>query len=313
MSETKFVAIGHVDTGKSSLCGHLLYKCGYISEHELQSLQKKCDKWQWSRVLDIYEEENVRSKTFEYSSVDFEWDSTKFKLVDTPGHNTFIRSMIQGISGGVNTAILLVSMIENEFESSFERGMLKEHLILARSVGIENLVIVGNKMDVIGWDQTQYNKNIKTVRKFLKKLRWSEENVHDLPVSAYSGAGLVDQSETPDWWEYTPLLPLIKSIDKVKSKSDPSEPKLTQIICADVFFMELQGTIASKGFQFMVHCGQSEVPAVIDGIKGKPFVKQGEKAVVKIRLDEQTEVGKGSRVVLRKDTYTIGFGKIFRV
>lgn len=313
MSETKFVAIGHVDTGKSSLCGHLLYKCGYISEHDLESLQRKCSKWQWSRVLDIYEEENVRSKTFEYSTVDFEWEDTTYKLIDTPGHGAFIRSMIQGISSDVNTSILLVSMIENEFESSFERGMLKEHLILARSVGIENLIIVGNKMDLIDWDEKVYNKNIDKVRKFLKKLRWPEEFIHHIPVSAHTGIGLVDDSDTPEWWDYTPLLTTIKAIDTKRTDGVKGSLVMTDTVYAEVFFMELQGMIASKGYQFMVHCGLDEVPAVIEGIKGKAFVKQGEKAAVKISFDEEILVGKGSRIVLRKDTYTIGFGKVFKV
>ena len=189
----KNVTIGHVDTAKSSLCGHLLYKCGYIDERSMEKIRvkaanEKMSKWVWARVLDIYEEEMVRGKTHEFTTIDFEHDEKKYQLIDTPGHQKFIRSMIEGISKDVNIAILLVSMLDNEFNSGFIKGTLKEHLLLAKSVGIEYLVIVANKMDLIQWNKDNCNKKINSVIKhIIKDLHWNKNNIRVVPISAFHG------------------------------------------------------------------------------------------------------------------------------
>jgi len=137
----KFVALGHIDSGKTTLSGHLLYKCGYVDEHTMDRirLKAKADKmegWVWARVLDIYEEEMSRGKTHEFDTITFENKCVEskplYQLIDTPGHKCFVRSMIEGISENVNIGVLMISMKDNEFTSSFGGGMLREHLILAR-------------------------------------------------------------------------------------------------------------------------------------------------------------------------------------
>ena len=109
--------------------------------------------WRWSRILDIYI--YTRTKKREVKRMNFRQlnlrDNKSYELVDTPGHQNFVRSMINGISSNVNIAIVILSMIENEFEASFNGGMLKEHLVLAKAIGIQNIIIVSNKMDVINW------------------------------------------------------------------------------------------------------------------------------------------------------------------
>ena len=154
----KVVFIGHVDTGKSTLLGHILYKNGYITEHELdkihtQAIKEKMGRWKWARILDIYEEEMTRGKTHEYVEIEINLNGEKVSLIDTPGHQSFVREMINGISCQVKSAIVMVSMIDNEFEASFNNGMLKEHILLSRCAGINNYIIVANKMDAINWDE----------------------------------------------------------------------------------------------------------------------------------------------------------------
>jgi translation elongation factor EF-1alpha len=114
---TAFVAVGQVDSGKSALCGHLLYKCGYVDERNMEKIrikakEDKMEPWIWSRVLDVYEEEMARGKTHEFDTVLFENKATgrSYRLIDTPGHQKFVRSMIEGISGKVNIAVVLISM-----------------------------------------------------------------------------------------------------------------------------------------------------------------------------------------------------------
>lgn len=108
-------------------------------------------------------------------------------------------------------------MINNEFESSFEKGMLKEHLILARSLGIRFLVIVGNKMDLINWDQDKYNANIQQIKKFLKYIHWNENSIYDIPIAAYDGIGLTDTQDMPDWYKGKSFLEIIKGLPDKKN------------------------------------------------------------------------------------------------
>merc|ERR1712100_964826 len=110
-------------------------------------------------------------------------------MIDTPGHQGFIRSMIGGISRDVDIAVLMVSVIDNEFNSSFDKGMLKEHLILAKAVGIKNLVVLINKMDTVDWNKDKYQEKVSIISKFLKFINW--ENNYFIPVSAFNGIGLI--------------------------------------------------------------------------------------------------------------------------
>ena len=102
-SKISFVVSGHVDHGKSSMCGHILFKCGYVSEHEMKQLELKSEQngmknWKYAYVLDLYDEERENGKTVDYVSVDFKYKDLNFSLIDTPGHKHFIRSLITGLN-----------------------------------------------------------------------------------------------------------------------------------------------------------------------------------------------------------------------
>lgn len=317
----KFVVIGHVDTGKSSLCGHLLYKCGFINNHEIDKFKDKKGKIIWSKILDIYEEERSKNKTHEFSSIEFKFNNEEYQLIDTPGHQCFVRSMIEGISscsspfsslreekGGVNLALVLISMIDNEFESSFERGMLKEHLILARSVGINNLIIVGNKMDAINWDKNKYEEKIKKVQKFVKKLRWN--SIQHIPVSAYYGTGLVDSKDMPKWYNNN-LLELINTIPN-KEIQVIEDIKQTNEILVNTMILNSLENIITIGFSFILHYDGYEVDAIINKINGKLFLRSNETCICIIETEKPINSYNNMRVVLRKNNSTIGFGKVIQ-
>ena len=166
-------------------------------------------KWKYARILDIFEEEMARGKTHDFNEIELNYNNQQVILVDTPGHQSFVRAMINGISRNVNTAIILTSMIENEFESSFVRGMLKEHIILARCIGIENIIIVANKMDVIEWNQDIMNDRLKPLLTFIKKIGLNTKNINIVPLSAWDGINLVDSINVPEWYKGKPLIDYI--------------------------------------------------------------------------------------------------------
>ena len=323
----KFVAIGHVDTGKSCLCGHLLYKCGYIDEHSMnkireKAIKEKMEKWVWSRVLDIYEEEMLRGKTHEFNLIDFKYQDKNYQLIDTPGHQTYVRSMIEGISQDLNVCMLLISMIPNEFESSFEKGMLKEHLILARSLDIRFIILVGNKMDAINWDQDIYNKSIDKVKKFLKSIQWREKCIKDIPISAFQGIGLVDNQNMPDWYPNTNLLKILDNFPQPKNKVilNPEDFKKTQDLIIEIRILNLEEGVITSGFIFNCHYNGKEVEMTINKMKSdlssketKIFAKKGEKIIALVKANEKIETCPDMKLIYRKNSSTLGFGKVLKI
>ncbi|VVU95565.1 Elongation factor Tu GTP binding domain [seawater metagenome] len=320
----KFVAIGHVDTGKSCLCGHLLYKCGFIDKHSMDKIRQraikdKMERWVWSRVLDIYEEEMVKGKTHEFNLIDFNYNQKDYQLIDTPGHQMFVRSMIEGISQDVNICVLLVSMIQNEFESSFEKGMLKEHLILARAMGIRHLLVIGNKMDAIDWDQEKYNKNMGLIKKFLKYIQWRENNVHFIPISAFEGIGLTDLENMPNWYKGKSFLDTLDDLpNKVKKKQIVKDKSPTKQIVAEIKLFNIKDIVVSNGFISNCHFEGEECELTFGKIKDKKtgkfknIFKNGDVCYCSLTCNKNIDVYTDMKLIFRKDDNTIGFGKVIK-
>ena len=311
----KFVLIGHVDTGKSTVAGHLLYKSNYLSEHEMNKIRVKAkadkmERWVWARVLDIYEEEMERGKTHEFTQIDFTYNNNDYQLIDTPGHQAFIRSMIGGIYSGVKIGVVLVSMKENEFNASFTTGMLKEHLILSKVVGIRHLIILANKMDIINWDETKFNNYINQVTNFLKSINWAKKCIHIIPISGYNGIGLTDNKDMPEWFNDKCL---IEKLEDIKLKKGFVEPDLRSAkkFYVDLKILNVNGVI-TPGFECIMHHNGEETQVVIEKIKNKQFGKNGDKikCLFSTSNSSSTKIDVIRNVIFRKDEYTIGFGNV---
>jgi translation elongation factor EF-G len=259
IKEIKFVFIGHVDTGKSTLSGHLKYLCGKIDEHTFSQIKKKAiiegkERMIWSNINDIFEEEMEKGKTHEYSNEIFDYRGVKYHMVDTPGHLSFIREMIEGVAQEIDIAVLMVSAIENEFESSFERGMLKEHTMIAKIYGIRNLIVIINKMDKVEWSETIFNKIKEKVMNFMKKISWNEHKITFIPLSAYDGIGIMDTKDMPKWYMNKSFFDTLNDID-IKPRK---KPNLDEIINGNTFGVEMKimdssDILITQNFQFVLH------------------------------------------------------------
>jgi small GTP-binding protein len=311
----KFVAIGQVDAGKSNLCGHLLYKCGYVDERTMEKIRIKAQEdgastCIYSRVLDIYEEEQERGKTYEFDTVTFNYKDKQYQLIDTPGHQKFVRSMIEGISQHVNIAVLLISMKENEFEAAFGSGMMKEHMVLCRAMGIEYMILAANKMDLIDWDEKRCKQKVMEVTKYLvKNLGWPKENLFVVPISAFQGIGLVDTVGIPEWYKGKSFLDTLDSL--------PDKPKeiITDLVESDRFVCEvntfaIEGNIMTPGYLCIAHFNGQENEVTIEKIQGKPFLRGMEKAKCILKLPQKEKLAIGMRVIYRKGVNTVGYGRI---
>lgn len=282
-----FLLCGQTDSGKSTIAGHLLYKVGFFPEPE------NTGKSRWSSLLDICEDEKEfgKTKTHEYSDYEFTYNDKKFTLIDTPGHLIYIREMIAALySRPIDLIVLVISSIKDEFDSSFEKGTVKEDLLLARSVGCDNLLVCWNKTDV----EKATVEMKECVEKWCKKLRY--KNIHHLDVSGYNGDNLLN---ILDYIEE-------RKMSEVELKSSTSDK--IDIKCA--FYLPL-GTVVSAGFICILHHISGEYEIEITKLMGKRMIiGSGDCLDVKVKLNKKLNFTQGDKIILRKDKNTIGYGKI---
>lgn len=197
MENLNIIFIGHVDSGKSTLCGHLMVKHQRLGSHELASLKK------FSDVFDIDVQERQKSKTSETAMLAFETDKRTFTILDAPGHRAYVPSMIECVTQA-DVAILVISARASEFEDGFEKdGQTREHAILAKTAGVSSLVVAINKLDdsSVSWDEKRYNYIREKMTSFLEDIGWKLPMITFFPVSGLSGDGIVDNvpSGVSEW------------------------------------------------------------------------------------------------------------------
>jgi signal recognition particle receptor subunit beta len=308
----------------STVCGQLLLRSEYVGGREWEKIEqtaqeKGMDKWKYARILDIFEEEMERGKTHEYIAIDFDYGDEKYQLIDTPGHSTFIRSMIEAMTLGAKTACLIISAQDNEFEGGFNRGTLKEHLIIAYTYGVEQLIILCNKMDLVDWSKEAFDSKCRQVIQFVKRLGFKDSQITPIPISAWLGTGLTSREGLPDWYQGESLIEALKRCSTLQ-KPPPSGLEFTgSKMVIECHFLSGQ-YVYSKGFRCILHyIGQQnednsstfEVPAELVGIRQATYVKKGTRAQTLWQLDHSVATI-SNRVLFRVDTSTLGLGKILQ-
>jgi elongation factor 1 alpha-like protein len=194
------IVIGHVDAGKSTLMGHMLFLKGYVSQktlakYERDSRQIGKASFHYAWVLDEHEEERTRGITIDVAVNSFETDTKRITLLDAPGHRDFIPNMISG-AAQADVGILVIRAGEGEFETAFsEDGQTKEHAILARSLGVTQLIVAVNQMDTVQWSQDRYDLIKREVLAFLKKVGFKDTQLSFVPCSGLSGENLIERKE----------------------------------------------------------------------------------------------------------------------
>ena len=190
------VVIGHVDAGKSTMMGHLLWKLGEIDKRTMRKFEKESNEigkssFKYAWALDEQGEERERGVTIDVATKVFHLPDRQVVLLDAPGHKDFIPNMISGASQA-DVALLVVAAGKDEFASGFVGGgQTKEHLILVRSMGIKQIVIAVNKMDMVDWSQIRYNEIVNELKPFLKATGFKSNNIRYVPVSGLGGENLV--------------------------------------------------------------------------------------------------------------------------
>jgi small GTP-binding protein len=222
------VVIGHVDSGKSTLFGHLLFLLGKIQERTLRKYQKEAENikkgsFSFAWVLDETEEERSRGVTIDIALNEFETPNRKFTLLDAPGHRDFIPNMISGATQA-DVALLVIDASTGGFESGFlQGGQTREHAVLAKSLGLSQLIVAINKMDSIQFSKPRFDWIIETLLPFLRQIGFRKEQVSFIPVSGFKGDNLVETSPLLEDWYTGPTL--LKALDSLEiPKRDLSLP-----------------------------------------------------------------------------------------
>lgn len=221
------IFIGHVDAGKSTLGGSILYATGMVDERTMDKYKREAkeagrETWYLSWALDLTKEERSKGKTVEVGRGFFETEKRRYTILDAPGHKTFVPSMIGGASQA-DVGILVISARKGEYETGFEKGgQTREHAILAKTQGVNKLVVVINKMDdpTVEWSHARYKECSEKLMNFLKGIQYTKNDVTFMPISAQTTVGIKDRvpKKLAPWYTGPSLLEYLDNLKSLERK-----------------------------------------------------------------------------------------------
>ncbi|KAG5854418.1 hypothetical protein ANANG_G00037630 [Anguilla anguilla] len=222
------VFIGHVDAGKSTIGGQIMYLTGMVDKrtlekYEREAKEKNRETWYLSWALDTNQEERDKGKTVEVGRAYFETEKKHFTILDAPGHKSFVPNMIGGASQA-DLAVLVISARKGEFETGFEKGgQTREHAMLAKTAGVKHLIVLINKMDdpTVNWSLDRYEECKEKLVPFLKKVGFNpKKDIYFMPCSGLTGANLKEPADCCSWYTGLPFIPHLDSLPNLNRSSD---------------------------------------------------------------------------------------------
>lgn len=213
------VVIGHVDSGKSTSTGHLIYKCGGIDARTIEKFEKEAQEsgkasFKYAWVLDKLKAERERGITIDIALWKFQSASRIFTIIDAPGHRDFIKNMITGTSQA-DAAVLMIASDIGGFEAGFSSdGQTREHALLAQTMGVKQMVVAVNKMDDAGvnYAQSRFDEIKSELTVFLKKVGYNPANIPFVPISGWVGDNMVEASTNMPWYKGPTLLEILDAL-----------------------------------------------------------------------------------------------------
>ncbi|XP_004377187.1 elongation factor 1-alpha, somatic form-like [Trichechus manatus latirostris] len=252
------VVIGHVDSGKSTTTGHLIYKCGGIDKRTIEKFEKEAmemgkGSFKYAWVLDKLKAERERGITIDISLWKFETSKYYITIIDAPGHRDFIKNMITGTSQA-DCAVLIVASGVGEFEAGISKnGQTREHALLAYTLGMKQLIVAVNKMDITEppYSSARFEEITKEVKSYIKKIGYNSEAVAFVPISGWHGDNMLAASSKMPWfkgWEITRKegnvtgFTLLDALDSIIPPARPTNKPL-QLPLQDVYKIGGIGTV----------------------------------------------------------------------
>jgi len=277
------VFIGHVDHGKSTLVGRLLYDSGALSEQEYRKLEAEAKAqgkatFAFAYAMDNLKEERKRGLTIDVAYKKFEGKKNYFTIIDAPGHKDFIKNMITGTSQA-NAAVLVIAAKEGVMAQT------KEHAFLAQVMGLKNLIIAINKMDEVKYEEAKFNEVKDAANKLLTGVGYKAESVKFIPVSAWVGDNVVKKSDKLGWYKGPAL---IEALDDLVAPKPPTDKPL-RLPVQDVYNIKGVG---------LVPVGRVETGVMKPGDKVaiEPSGAQGEVKTIEMHHEQLPQAVPGDNV-----------------
>ncbi|EXJ69369.1 elongation factor 1-alpha [Cladophialophora psammophila CBS 110553] len=277
-----FVVIGHVDAGKSTLMGRLLFDLKAVDQRTLDKYRQEAERigkgsFAFAWVLDQGSEERARGVTIDIATNKFETDKTSFTILDAPGHRDFVPNMIAGASQA-DFAVLVIDASTGNFESGL-KGQTKEHALLVRSIGVQRIIVAVNKMDVAEWSQERFNEIRQQMAAFLSSAGFQSKNVTFVPCSGLGGENILTRASDPrSSWYTGPTL--VEELDKAEPSTHALDKPLRMNI-NDVFRGGVQNPLSVSG---RLDAGTIQVGEQV------VIMPSGEKAQIRsLQVDEESQ------------------------
>ncbi|NJD99617.1 translation elongation factor EF-1 subunit alpha [Thermococcus sp. LS1] len=227
------VFIGHVDHGKSTTIGRLLFDTANIPENIIKKFEEMGEKgksFKFAWVMDRLKEERERGITIDVAHTKFETPHRYITIIDAPGHRDFVKNMITGASQA-DAAVLVVAATDGVMPQT------KEHAFLARTLGIGHIIVAINKMDMVNYDEKKFKQVAEQVKKLLMMLGYKDFPI--IPISAWEGDNVVKKSDKMPWYKGPTL---IEALDQIPEPPKPTDKPL-RIPIQDVYSIKGVGTV----------------------------------------------------------------------
>ena len=275
--------IGHIDHGKSTLVGRMMFETGAVPAHIIEGYRKEAESkgkatFEFAWVMDNLKEERERGITIDIAHKRFDTPKYYFTVVDCPGHRDFVKNMITGASQA-DAAILVVAAADGVMEQT------KEHVFLARTLGITQIIIAINKMDMVKFDEKRYNEVKKDLSELIKMVGYKPEETLFIPISALGGVNIKSVGPETPWYKGPALIP---SLDTFKDPEKPTDKPL-RVPIQDVYSISGIGTVP---------VGRVETGIMKKGMKVSfmPANKDGEIKSIEMHHEEQPQAVPGDNI-----------------
>ncbi|MAG39396.1 translation elongation factor EF-1 subunit alpha [Candidatus Pacearchaeota archaeon] len=281
------VFVGHVDQGKSTAVGRVFFDGGAVSEQEMKKFKEEAEKhgkagFEFAYVMDNLKEERERGVTINLSYKKLMTQNFEVTIIDAPGHKDFVKNMITGASQA-DAAFLVVGCEDGV------QPQTKEHVWLLRTMGVKNLAVLINKMDVVNYDEAKFNKAVEDVKAVIKQAGYDPETTPFIPGSALMGPGISKKSEEMSWYKGPTVL---EQIDKFPAPEKPTGLPMRMPI-QDVYEITGIGTVpVGKVETGVMKVGQKIV--VLPGRSGTGI--EGEVRSIEAHHEQLTEAEAGDNV-----------------
>jgi len=286
LPKINIMTAGHVDHGKSTLIGRMLYDAGVLREDQLRKLKEtakelKKETWEFAYVMDKLKEERERGLTIDIMHTPFHTKKYYYTIIDCPGHRDFVKNMITGTSQA-DASIFVVSAKPGEGVQE----QTKEHAFLMKVMGVSQLVIAVNKMDSANYDQKRYDEVVSDTKKLLNSIGFKAEDIPFVPVSGLVGDNVAKKSDKMPWYKGPTL---VEAMDATIKQPELPIDKPLRIPIQDVYTITGVGTVP---------VGRVETGILKTGDKliFEPSGAQGEVKTIEMFHKQQPEARPGDNI-----------------